>query len=124
MASIHETAAARVTLDADAMAPCFFPLLTIAPGTQLLASQCALTVTGVPSPLEVAIMLCKPETVQGDPGANVLQVGETKSVIAGEPYVLAGSVPPLDQGGVLGLFLPTQTLTTGAKVEGTLSTVR
>ena len=80
--------------------------------------------TGTPTPLEVAVMLCKPATVLGDPADAVLQVGEVFNVVAGKPFVLLGNVPPLDQGGVLGLHVPVQTLTTGAKVEGVLSIVR
>ena len=64
----HQTHAIAVTLEADALAPLFIPLLEVDEGTTLLASQCALTVSGTPSPLEVAVMLCKPETVLGDPG--------------------------------------------------------
>jgi hypothetical protein len=124
MASIHETSTVDITTTADALAPLFIPLLEITPGTQLIASQCSLTVTGVPSPFEVAIMLCKPGTVQGDPGDAVLQVGEVHAVVAGQPQVLAGSVPPLDQGGVLGLSVPVQPTPTGATIKGTLSTVR
>ena len=54
----------------------FIPLLDIKADTTLLASQCTLTVAGCPSPLEVAVMLCKPETVLGDPGENVVYVSD------------------------------------------------
>ena len=36
------------------------------------------------------------------------------------PLVLpGGNVPPLEQGGVLGLYVPVALLTAGARVEGT-----
>ena len=60
----------------------------------------------------------------GDPGDAVLYVSDVVSIVADEPFVLPGSIPALGQSGVLGLSVPVQTLTTGAKVTGTLSTVR
>ena len=120
----HQTHAISVTLEADALAPLFIPLLEVAEGTTLLASQCTLTVSGAPSPLEVAVMLCKPETVLGDPGDAVLYVSDVVRLVVDEPFVLPGSIPQIGQAGVLGLSVPVQTLTAGAKVTGTLSTVR
>ena len=122
---INETRAVSVTLDASTpIAPLFIPLVDLVAGNIIIPKQCTLTVTGTPTPLEVAVMLCKPATVLGDPADAVLQVGEVFNVVAGKPFVLLGNVPPLDQGGVLGLHVPVQTLTTGAKVEGVLSIVR
>lgn len=125
MPSLHATHAVSLTLDADAMAPLFLPILDVEAGTRLLPSQCTLMVSGVPSPLEVALMLCAPGTALGDPADAVLQTGALHSVTAGEPYALeGGNVPPLDAGGVLGLYVPVQMLSTGATITGTLSTVR
>ena len=45
-------------------------------------------------------------------------------VTDGQGSVLEGNVPPLAQGGMLGLHVPVALLTTGAKVEGVLSIVR
>ena len=120
----HQTHRIHVTLEGGPVAPLFIPLLDIQAGTTLLASQCTLTVAGCPSPLDVAVMLCKPETVLGDPGDNVVYVSDTVSVVAGEPFVLPGSIPMIEQSGVLGLSVPVQTLPPGATVTGTLSTVR
>jgi hypothetical protein len=122
--AVHETHAIALTLEADAVAPAFLPLLDLTAGTTLLASQCALTLSGVPSPLEVAVMLCQPGTPLGDPGAAVLYVSDVVSIVADEPVVLPGSIPALTVSGVLGLSVPVQTLTAGATVAGTLSTVR
>ena len=120
----HQTHRIHVTLEGGPVAPLFIPLLDITSGTTLLASQCTLTVAGCPSPLEVAVMLCKPETALGDPGDNVVYVSDLVSVQAGEPFVLPGSMPRIEQSGVLGLHVPVQTLPPGATVDGTLSTVR
>ena len=120
----HQTHRIHVVLEGGPVAPLFIPLLDIQAGTTLLASQCTLTVSGAPSPLDVAVMLCKPETVLGDPGDTVVYVSDTVSVIAGEPFVLPGSIPAIEQSGVLGLYVPVQTLPPGATVDGTLSTVR
>ena len=120
----HTTHKVVVTLEADALAPLFIPLLEVREGTTLLASQCSLTVSGTPSPLEIAVMLCKPETALGDPGDAVLYVSDVVSIAADEPFVLPGSIPALGVSGVLGLHVPVALLTTGAKVAGTLSTVR
>lgn len=120
----HQTHRIHVVLEGGPVAPLFLPLLDITAGTTLLASQCTLTVAGCPSPLEVAVMLCKPETALGDPGDNVVYVSDTVSVVAGEPFVLPGSIPQIEQSGILGLYVPVQTLPPGATVDGTLSTVR
>ena len=120
----HQTHRIHVVLEGGPIAPLFIPLLDIQADTTLLASQCTLTVAGCPSPLEVAVMLCKPETVLGDPGENVLYVSALVSVVAGEPFVLPGSIPMIEQSGVLGLHVPVQTLPPNATVTGTLSTVR
>jgi hypothetical protein len=69
-------------------------------------------------------MLCQPGTPLGDPGAAVLYVSDVVSIAAGEPFVLPGSIPALTVDGVLGLHVPVQTLTTGATVTGSISTVR
>ena len=120
----HQTHTISVTFEGGPVAPLFIPLLDLKADTTLLASQCTLTVAGAPSPLEVAVMLCKPETPLGDPGDAVVYVSDVVSVVAGEPFVLPGSIPALTQSGVLGLSVPVQTLPPGAKVTGTLSTVR
>lgn len=120
----HQTHRIHVVLEGGPIAPLFIPLLDIQAGTTLLASQCTLTIAGCPSPLEVAVMLCKPETVLGDPGENVLYVSDLVSVVAGEPFVLPGSIPMIEQSVVLGLHVPVQTLPPNATVTGTLSTVR
>ena len=125
MPSIHATHAVALALEADQLAPLFLPLLALEAGTRLLPSQCTLTVAGVPSPLEVALMLCAPGTALGDPADAALQTGALHAITADEPYVLAGgNVPPLEGGGVLGLSVPVQMLSAGASVTGTLSTVR
>ena len=54
----------------------------------------------------------------------VLYVSDVVTVVADEPFVLPGSIPALGQSGVLGLHVPVRLLTAGAKVTGTLSTVR
>jgi hypothetical protein len=69
-------------------------------------------------------MLCKPDTVLGDPGDNVLYVSDLVNVEAGQPFVLPGSIPQIEQSGVVGLYVPVQTLPPNATVTGTLSTVR
>jgi hypothetical protein len=120
----HQTHRIHVVLEGGPIAPIFIPLLDIKADTTLLASQCTLTVAGCPSPLEVAVMLCKPETVLGDPADNVLYVSDLANVVAGELFVLPGSIPQIGQSGVLGLHVPVQTLPPGASVDGTLSTVR
>lgn len=120
----HQTHRIHVVLEGGPLAPLFIPLLDIQAGTTLLASQCTLTVAGCPSPLEAAVMLCKPDTVLGDPADNVLYVSDLVHVEAGEPFVLPGSLPPMTQAGVLGLHVPVQTLPPNASVTGTLSTVR
>ena len=120
----HQTHRIKVLLEGGPIAPLFIPLLDIKADTTLLASQCTLTVAGCPSPLEVALMLCKPETALGDPADNVLYASDLVSVEAGEPFVLPGSIPMIAQAGVLGLHVPVQTLPPGASVTGTLSTVR
>jgi hypothetical protein len=122
--AVHQTHQIRVTLEGGPLAPLFIPLLDIKADTTLLTSQCTLTVAGVPSPLEVALMLCKPGTELADPGDAVLYASDIVSVEAGEPFVLPGSLPMIDQAGVLGLSVPVQTLPPGATVTGTLSTVR
>ena len=120
----HQTHRIHVVLEGGPIAPLFIPLLDVKADTTLLASQCTLTVAGCPSPLEVALMLCKPETVLGDPGENVVYVSDLVTVAAGEPFVLPGSMPMIEQSGVLGLHVPVQTLPPNATVTGTLSTVR
>jgi hypothetical protein len=120
----HTTHAIHVVLEGGPIAPLFIPLLDIKSDTTLLASQCTLTIAGCPSPLQVQVMLCKPETVLGDPADNVLSVSDLVNVEAGEPFVLPGSIPQIGQAGVLGLYVPVQTLPPGATVDGTLSTVR
>jgi hypothetical protein len=120
----HTTHAIHVVMEGGPIAPIFIPLLDIKADTTLLASQCTLTVAGCPSPLQVQVMLCKPDTVLGDPGDNVLYVSDLVNVVAGEPFVLPGSIPQTQQAGVLGLYVPVQTLLPGAKVEGVLSIVR
>ena len=120
----HATHRIHVTLEGGPIAPLFIPLLDLKADTTLLASQCTLTVAGCPSPLEVAVMLCTPGTVLGDPADNVLYVSDLVSVVAGEPFVLPGSIPMIAQSGVLGLSVPIQTLPPGASIKGTLSTVR
>jgi hypothetical protein len=121
---MNETRAVSVTLDADLLAPAFLPLIDLAPGNIVIPNQSSLAITGTPLPLEVAVMLCKPGTVLGDPGDAVLQVGDLFNVETDQPHVLEGNVPPLAQGGVLGLSIPVALLTTGAKVAGVLSIVR
>jgi len=123
--AINETRAVSVTLEADLLAPGFIPLITLAPDNIVIPNQSQLTVTGAPSPVEVAVMLCAPGTELGTPAEGAtLEQSEVFTVTAGKVFVLEGNVPPLTQGGVLGLFVPVALLTTGAKVEGTLSLVR
>lgn len=122
--AVNETRDISVTLEADLPAPSFIPLIELAPGNIIIANQCTLAITGTPIPLEVAMMLCAPGTVLGAPGDAVLQVGDVFNVTTDKPTALLGNVPPLDQGGVLGLHVPVALLTTGAKVAGTLSVVR
>lgn len=122
---INETRAVSVTLDADLLAPGFLPLITLAPDNIVIPNQCTLTVTGTPSPMEVAVMLCAPGTELGTPAPEaILEQSALFDVTAGKVFVLEGNVPPLAQGGVLGLYVPVALLTTGAKVEGVLSIVR
>jgi hypothetical protein len=120
----HTTHAIHVVLEGGPIAPIFIPLLDIKADTTLIASQCTLTIAGCPSPLEVAVMFCKPETPLGDPADNVLYASDLVNVEAGQPFVLPGSIPQIGQAGVLGLHVPVQTLPPGASVGGTLSTVR
>ena len=120
----HQTHRIHVVLEGGPIAPLFIPLLDIKADTTLLSSQCTLTVSGAPSPLEVALMLCKPDTVLGDPGENVVYVSDIVNVEAGQPFVLPGSIPMIEQSGVLGLHVPVQTLPPNATIDGTISTVR
>jgi hypothetical protein len=123
--AINETRAVSVTLEADLAAPGFLPLIDLAPGNIVIPNQSQLTVTGTPSPLEVAVMLCAPGTVLGTPAEGAtLEQSEVFNVTSGKVFVLEGNVPPLAQGGVLGLYVPVALLTVGAKVEGVLSIVR
>ena len=70
-------------------------------------------------------MLCTPGTVLGTPAEEaILQVGDVFNVTDRQSIALEGNVPPLTQGGVLGLHVPVALLATGARVEGTLSIVR
>lgn len=118
----HTTHRIALTLDGG-ISPIFIPLLDLAAGTALLASQCTLTIGAVPSPLDVQMMLCKPETLIGDPGDAVLYASDAVSIEAGQPFVLPGSIPETQQAGVLGLYVPVQMLPPGATVTGTLSMV-
>jgi len=122
--NIHETRAVSCLIGIALVSPVFLPLADLAAGTQLIPSQCTLTVTGAPTPLECAVMLCAPGTERGDPGTAVLQTGAPIQAADGEAFALTGSVPPLDAGGVLGLAIPVQGVPAGAKVKGTLSLVR
>lgn len=123
--AINETRAVSVTLEADLPAPSFLPLIDLAPGNIIIANQSMLAVTGTPLPLEVAMMLCAHGTVLGTPAEDaILQVGDVFNVTTDQPTALLGNVPPLAQGGVLGLHIPVALLTTGAQVQGTLSIVR
>jgi len=122
--NIHETRAVSCLIDTALVSPVFLPLADLPAGTQLIPSQCTLTITGAPSPLECAVQLCAPGTVRGDPGTAVLQTGPTLAAADGEAFALTGSVPPLDAGGVLGLAIPVQGVPAGAKVKGILSLVR
>ena len=125
MAAIHETREVSVTLEAPPIAPLFIPMITLDKGDIIIPSQCTLTVSGVPTPLEVAVMLCVPGTELGTTDdAAVLQVANKFNAVADKPFALEGNVPPLEQGGVVGLSVPVQTLQTGAKIVGTLSVVR
>jgi hypothetical protein len=122
---INETRAVSVTLEADLPAPGFIPLITLAPDNIVIPNQCTLTVTGAPSPMEVAVMLCAPGTELGTPAPEaILEQSGVFNVTAGKVFVLEGNVPPLTQSGVLGLSVPVALLVTGAKVEGVLSIVR
>ena len=119
MANIHATRAVSVVIEADLLAPSFLPLTELAAGCLILPSQCTLTLTGTPSPMEAALMLCEPGTELGDPGDAILQVGEHWELYSDLPLVLpGGNVPPLEQGGVLGLYVPVALLMAGARVEG------
>jgi hypothetical protein len=122
--AINETRAVSVTCEGGPVAPVFVPLIELPQGAILIPNQSSLAVTGAPLPLEAAVMLCAPGTVLGDPGEAVLQAGDLFNVTTDQPHVLEGTVPPLTQGGVLGLYVPVQTLPPGAKIEGTLSIVR
>lgn len=122
--AINETKAVSVTFEGGPMPPVFLPLCDLSAGNIVIPNQSSLTVTGVPGPLDVAVMLCAPGTLVGDPGEAVLQAGELFSVEVGKTFVLEGNIPPLAQGGVLGLYVPTQTMPPDAKVEGVLSIVR
>lgn len=125
MAAIHETRDVLVLLDADLAAPSFIPLIDLDKGDIIIPSQCTLTVTGVPSPMEVALMLCEGGTELGTPTDDViLQTSNRFNAFVDKPFALEGNVPPLEQGGTLGLSVPVALLTTGAKVSGTLSVVR
>jgi hypothetical protein len=121
---LNETRAVSVTCEGGPVAPVFVPLLELGPGWILIPNQSSLAITGAPLPLEAAVMLCKPGTVLGDPADAVLQAGDLFRVTTEAPHVLEGNVPPLTEGGVLGLYVPVQTLPPGAKIEGTLSIVR
>ena len=121
---VNATIPVSVTLEADLPAPSFIPLLELAPGTIVIPNQSMLAMTGTPLPMEVALMLCKPGTALGDPADAVLTYSDPFDVTTDQPTVLEGNLPPLAQGGVLGLHVPVVLLTTGAKVEGTLSIVR
>lgn len=122
--NISETRAVSCLVETALVSPVFLPLADLTPGTQLIPSQCTLTVTGAPSPLECAVQLCAPGTERGDPGTAVLQTGPYMAATDGEAFALTGSVPPLDAGGVLGLAIPAQGAPAGAKVQGILSLVR
>jgi hypothetical protein len=122
--NIHETRAVSCTVEAALVSPVFLPLADLAAGVQLIPSQCTLTITGAPSPLECTVQLCAPGTERGDPGVGVLQTGPPIQATDGEAFALTGSVPPLDAGGVLGLAIPVQGVPAGAKVKGILSLVR
>ena len=103
----HQTHRIKFTMEGGPIAPLFIPLLDIKADTTLLASQCTLTVSGAPSPLEVAVMLCAPGTELGTPAAEaILEQSAVFNVTAGKVFVLEGNVPPLTQGGVLGLHVP------------------
>jgi len=123
--AVNETREVSVTLEADLAAPGFIPLIALAPDNIVIPNQCTLTVTGTPSPMEVAVMLCAPGTELGTPAEGAtLEQSAVFNVTAGKVFVLEGNVPPLARGGVLGLYVPVALLTTGAKVEGVLSLVR
>jgi len=122
--NIHETRSVSCLVEAALVSPVFIPLADLPAGVQLIPSQCTLTITGAPSPLECAVQLCAPGTERGDPGTAVFQTGPRLVATDGEAFALTGSVPPLDAGGVLGLAIPTQGAPAGAKVKGTLSLVR
>ena len=122
--AINETCAVSVTFEGGAMPPVFLPILEMTAGMILIPNQSTLTISGVPGPLDVAVMLCKPGTLVGDPGEAILQVADTVHVTTDTPFVLQGTLPPLTEGGVLGLYVPTQTMPPDAKVEGVLSIVR
>ena len=123
--AINETRAVSVTLEADLIAPGFIPLIDLAPGNIVIPNQSTLAITGTPLPFEAQVMLCASGTELGTPPEGaVLQAGEVFRVMTDKPTALEGNVPPLVQGGVLGLAVPVALLTTGAKVEGVLSIVR
>ena len=70
-------------------------------------------------------MLCATGTALGTPAPEVIfEQSGVFNVTADKVFVLEGNVPPLAQGGVLGLHVPVALLTTGAKVEGVMSIVR
>jgi hypothetical protein len=122
--NVHETRAVACLVASAAVAPVFLPLADLPPRTQLLPSQCTLTVEGAPSPLECAVMLCAPGTALGDPGPAVVQTGPPMQATAGEAFALPGSLTPLAAGVVLGLFVPVQGVPEGTQVRGVLSLVR
>ena len=123
--AINETRAVSVTLEADLAAPGFIPLVDLVAGNIVIPNQCTLTVTGTPSPMEVAVMLCATGTELGTPAPEaILEQSAVFTVTAGKVFVLEGNIPPLAQGGTLGLSVPVALLTTGAKVEGVMSIVR
>ena len=123
--AINETRAVSVTLEADLPAPAFIPLVAFTREQHHHPNQCTLTFTGTPSPMEVAVMLCATGTALGTPAPEaILEQSGMFNVTAGKVFVLEGNVPPLAQGGVLGLHVPVALLTTGAKVEGVMGIVR
>ena len=96
-----------VPLEADLLAPSFLPLTELAAGCIILPSQCTLTLTGTPSPLEAALMLCEPGTEMGDPGDAVLQMGERFDLYADLPLVLpGGTCPRWSKGACWGCMCP------------------
>ena len=112
-------------MEAAPIAPLFIPLITLDKGDIIIPSQCTLTVSGVPSPLEVAVMLCVPGTSWGLPTRRLCSRWPIKfNAVADKPFALEGNVPPLSKGGVWAVGAGADAATTGAKVEGTLSVVR